>query len=257
MRYVILSFDDGRRDFFTNALPVLRKYQLKATLNVVSDFVGHAGLSVFDSGNGECLSWEEIRICHDYGIEIANHSADHTNELPQILRGAQTIAREVGLTAPIGFASPSSDIFPGNFHAYRPLLENGDISYLRSGNQIKRDGYGYAALYFLYRFTGSAQLYCRYNRRNLIPLGSPCPLLPSVTCNADNNAKQMLRFVQTIPDNTAVILMFHSILKETDPGYSKDKWYNTVEDFKALCAELSQNQSLKVITTAELTRLLK
>ena len=52
MRYVILSFDDGRRDFFTNALPVLRKYQLKATLNVVSDFVGHAGLSVFDSGNG-------------------------------------------------------------------------------------------------------------------------------------------------------------------------------------------------------------
>lgn len=38
MKYITLSFDDGRKDFFTNALPVLKKYNLPATLNVITDF---------------------------------------------------------------------------------------------------------------------------------------------------------------------------------------------------------------------------
>ena len=34
MKYVVFSFDDGRKDFYTNALPILRKYNLLATVNV-------------------------------------------------------------------------------------------------------------------------------------------------------------------------------------------------------------------------------
>ena len=40
MKYVVLSFDDGRRDFYVNAFPILMKYKLVATLNVITDYVG-------------------------------------------------------------------------------------------------------------------------------------------------------------------------------------------------------------------------
>ena len=36
---VILTFDDGYRDFYTDAWPILLKYRMKATIYVVSDFL--------------------------------------------------------------------------------------------------------------------------------------------------------------------------------------------------------------------------
>ena len=42
MKYVILSFDDGRRDTYLNAFPILKENDLTATLNVVSDFILHS-----------------------------------------------------------------------------------------------------------------------------------------------------------------------------------------------------------------------
>lgn len=36
---VVISFDDGYRDFYTDAYPLLKKYQAKATIYVISDFL--------------------------------------------------------------------------------------------------------------------------------------------------------------------------------------------------------------------------
>ena len=36
---VIITFDDGYRDFFTDAFPLLKKYDMRATIYVVSDFL--------------------------------------------------------------------------------------------------------------------------------------------------------------------------------------------------------------------------
>jgi len=36
---VILSFDDGYEDNYTNAYPILKKYNLKATIFIVTGFV--------------------------------------------------------------------------------------------------------------------------------------------------------------------------------------------------------------------------
>src|SRR5690349_25131275 len=55
-RPVILTFDDGFADFFTDALPILKQYNLTATLYIPTAFV--AGVSPWmrcTNGNIRCM----------------------------------------------------------------------------------------------------------------------------------------------------------------------------------------------------------
>ncbi|MBI5451894.1 polysaccharide deacetylase family protein [Candidatus Gottesmanbacteria bacterium] len=65
---VILTFDDGYEDFYTDAFPILKKYQMKATLYVVNNFIGLKGY----------LNEGEVREIIDSGlVEIGAHTLDH------------------------------------------------------------------------------------------------------------------------------------------------------------------------------------
>ncbi len=68
MKYIVLSFDDGRKDFYTYALPILKKYKLKAVLNVISNFVENDD---DHSRNQMNVSWSDLEVCMKSGIEIA------------------------------------------------------------------------------------------------------------------------------------------------------------------------------------------
>lgn len=259
MKYIVLSFDDGRKDFYTRALPILQKYGLTATLNIVPDFVGQRGIAGFSSGNGECVSWDEIKECVSSGVEIANHSANHTNAVEEIVRGSAEIRERLGLSQMPGFASPNSGVSKKNFDKYRNLLLSRNVKYIRSGNQLKRDGYVNILLYLLYKYTKAPGFFGLYNRRNIIAVSEKQKeptFLPSVTCNRDNTIRQMIRFIEKMPDDSAAILMFHSILDEADPGFGKDKWFNTTGEFEQLCSFLAKDQNLQVATNEELCGLL-
>jgi peptidoglycan/xylan/chitin deacetylase (PgdA/CDA1 family) len=71
---VVITFDDGFKDFYTHAMPVLSQYSFSATMFVVSDFAGtnQAGFL----GN-ECMSWTEVREIQSHGIEIGSHTVSH------------------------------------------------------------------------------------------------------------------------------------------------------------------------------------
>jgi hypothetical protein len=69
MKTIILSFDDARRDFYTRALPIIKKYNLTATLNVISDFIlNPSNYCCFSSGNDEDII--------DYFYEILPYFQD-------------------------------------------------------------------------------------------------------------------------------------------------------------------------------------
>ena len=259
MKYIILSFDDGRKDFYTNALPILKKYCLPATLNVISDFVGKVGIDAFSSGDGKCLSWDEIKESRGSGVEIASHSANHTNAVPEVIRGSEEIAAQLKLPQKLGFASPNSSISIKNFSDYRDLLSSGQIKYIRSGNQLKRDGCFNILLYLYYKYTKSVGAFVQYNRRNIISVKKQSEpfFFPSVTCNRDNTMKQLMGLVQKMPDESAAIIMFHSVLKESDPGFGKDKWFNTAEEFDQFCKFLSSSKEVRVITNENLFDLMQ
>lgn len=64
----VLTFDDGYEDFYTIVFPLLKKYQMKATIYIIYDNIGRRGF----------LDEKEIRELIGSGlVEIGSHTLDH------------------------------------------------------------------------------------------------------------------------------------------------------------------------------------
>jgi peptidoglycan/xylan/chitin deacetylase (PgdA/CDA1 family) len=78
-RPVLLTFDDGFADFFTDALPVLKQYNFTATLYVATAFVN--GTSLWLQREGEMkrhmVTWEQLAEISALGIECGSHGHRH------------------------------------------------------------------------------------------------------------------------------------------------------------------------------------
>lgn len=92
---VILTFDDGFRNFYTAAFPVLDECGFGATVFLVTDFCGKN-----NDWNGnppemrstELMSWSEIRELANRGIEFGSHTRTH----PDLSRlAAAAVEREM------------------------------------------------------------------------------------------------------------------------------------------------------------------
>ncbi|MGD9625489.1 MAG: polysaccharide deacetylase family protein [Arcobacter sp.] len=88
---VVLTFDDGYEDNFTNAFPLLKKYDFKATIYIVlnrfeNNWATDKDLDKASSelNSEKMLSDEQIKIMIESGlIEIGSHTLDHVN-LPKL-----------------------------------------------------------------------------------------------------------------------------------------------------------------------------
>lgn len=260
MKYVVLSFDDGRKDFYQYALPILKKYNLTATLNVIADYVGREDLPNFATAGHACMNRNEILESEKFGIEIANHAADHSNRVDAIIRGQENLNCLLGGNRCFGFASPSSEISKENIYAYQPLCITKKIAYIRSGNQLRRDGKFHLLLYILYRITKSSYFFYWYNWRNYIDLHKKDykqGIFPSVTCNAETRKCDIIHFIKQMNDNQAVILMFHSILPKSSANWLADKWCNSTTDFEDICSFLAKDKNIKVVTNMQLSEIVQ
>lgn len=78
-RTVVLTFDDGHRDFLTTAAPVLRKHKFPATLFVVTGRLGsHAQWS--KSGRKKVLlTAGELRELRSEGFHLGSHTVTHAD----------------------------------------------------------------------------------------------------------------------------------------------------------------------------------
>ena len=78
-RSVVLTFDDGRRDFLTNAAPVLREHHFTATLFVVTGSLGGTTQwSSFDKTNA-LLNRDELSELRSQGFRLGSHTVTHTD----------------------------------------------------------------------------------------------------------------------------------------------------------------------------------
>jgi len=83
-----ITFDDGLKNNFTNAYPVLKKYNFPATIFVATDFVGRK----------KFLSWQDIRIMQEDNISIGSHTRSHRwlpAFDPKALKEELAVSREV------------------------------------------------------------------------------------------------------------------------------------------------------------------
>jgi len=70
LKHIALTFDDGYEDFYIDAFPLLKKYNVKATVYVVNDFIGKP----------DYLTEGEIRVLLSSGlVEIGCHTLHHAD----------------------------------------------------------------------------------------------------------------------------------------------------------------------------------
>ncbi len=94
---VILTFDDGYRDNFENAFPLLQEFDMTAMFFVVTDYI--------DAGNPFYVSWDMAREMQAGGMYIESHGRNHASLrnrnddylVWQALGSAETIEYELGV----------------------------------------------------------------------------------------------------------------------------------------------------------------
>ena len=75
----VLTFDDGYRDFFDVAMPILDKLNFKATIFIVSGLIGFISCWRTADLQPPLLNWDEIRNIANAGYEIGSHGVYHSD----------------------------------------------------------------------------------------------------------------------------------------------------------------------------------
>lgn len=89
-RRVVITFDDGYRDFYTHAYPILDRFAFSATLFVPTHRIGTERRCL---DGKEYLTWAEVTELHAAGIRIGSHTVTH----PELkVLPAPEVDRELG-----------------------------------------------------------------------------------------------------------------------------------------------------------------
>jgi peptidoglycan/xylan/chitin deacetylase (PgdA/CDA1 family) len=112
-RGVVLTFDDGYRDFYDTVIPLLEEYDVPATVFVNGAFIDdrsemlYPRLGVSEGENGVIMSANQVRELSEHDlVTIGNHTLSHPNlddlsetEIKeQIVRGKHVLEEEFDLT---------------------------------------------------------------------------------------------------------------------------------------------------------------
>ncbi|WP_201096055.1 polysaccharide deacetylase family protein [Thiocystis minor] len=111
-----ITFDDGYRDNFENAAPILERFGLPATFFVASGFIGTNDVAWWDEALPKTpgwMDWNQVRSLRTRGFEIGCHTVTHADlgqissasALDEVTQARQRLQTELGIDIDL-FAYP-------------------------------------------------------------------------------------------------------------------------------------------------------
>ncbi len=109
-KIVVITFDDGFRDFYDLAFPILKKLGHTATMFLPTAFISDSRRKFKGK---ECMTWQEVRTLKAQGIQFGAHTVNHPKlyQLPwkeietELALSKEQIEQELGERV-TGFAYP-------------------------------------------------------------------------------------------------------------------------------------------------------
>jgi peptidoglycan/xylan/chitin deacetylase (PgdA/CDA1 family) len=71
---IVITFDDGYRNFYTDALPILKQCGFTATIFLATDRIRSTPVR---SEGADYLTWRDVRELHTEGIRFGSHTVTH------------------------------------------------------------------------------------------------------------------------------------------------------------------------------------
>jgi peptidoglycan/xylan/chitin deacetylase (PgdA/CDA1 family) len=71
---VVITFDDGYRDFYTDGFAVMKQCGFTATIFLATDRIQNVSVRI---EGADYLTWHEVRELHSEGIHFGSHTVTH------------------------------------------------------------------------------------------------------------------------------------------------------------------------------------
>ena len=234
---------DGRQDNYTNAYPILKKYNLPATFNITTGYIkGSVDREKFEFP--EPMSMDMVRqLYKDPLCEIAGHGNQHLNTMQDIVSGIKELQELLNTdnlyNGSNGFASPGSDLTMDMYNDMKYVLASNHIDYVRISCRYNTFKNLKVFCRRLGRIVKLPWLYKIAYRDALMENAKDGILysIPVLSSATPNQIEAIIRLA--VKEKKACVLMFHSIVAAES---IRNTWDFTCEKFEFLCQILSKYQ---------------
>ena len=259
MKYVAITFDDGRSDNYLLAKQIMDRHKLLGTVYITTGFIDGTWIEkeLLQSPTRP-LTINEIKELNQYGWEIGLHGDKHQTQVDDMRIALQKLKSWGIDNSRWGISIPNSAKNEIEINRLYSSEYGNQIAYIRHGRKCDTSKLSNKILYIIYSIFKSKLAYRMFNSLNIHSLSNGDKLnIPSVVVKARDNPDLIIDFIKHIPDNSVVVLMLHSIILSGKSSIRKNPWNWEEKKFERLCLKLQELNEQSEIQTLPLIDILK
>ena len=247
---IVLSFDDGRLDTFTEAFPILKDNGLTASVHITTGFID-GSFKTDEFGKGmKPIPIGALKEMFDYGIDISSHGDFHKMEANDFFKSKEKLSLWTSSDCKIGFSVPNSSASEAEIKEFINET-SGDPLYVRVGRDKSCRSFINKINYIFYKLFHFQVSFNSFNKNN-INYSLDKFYIKSCVIKRHTRAKSIIKFIKKYSRKDCVfVLMFHSVLEKPTNDWEWDK-----KEFQILCAKLAEMKRSKSIDVLNLSKLI-
>lgn len=241
---ISISVDDGRKDAFRLYTEILKRYNIPATFNIVSGWVGHE----------RSVTINELKqMQKDPLVEIAGHGYSHKNTDEDITKDRELLYSWLDLREEkIGFASPGSGMKNDYINQNEQHLKDLGFLYIRTGRSDLAPNEKQLQMQKELKEQGKTDFVVENVPQLTYSFDGMCVnSAPVLNFHTVEELKELTRLA--INQKACIVFMFHSVAKKgeykPDDLWSYD--FDRFVEFAEFLAEKREQGEIEILTTKD------